>query len=112
VGHGYRSQTQNVSGIIGFFGIFQPLGQSPSKDGGQAFFNNGGAGFGVVVLNFAQGDLLTVGVVDDVGGIGATVAGFADGTRVDDALEGVRGWQSGGGWVGESMGARLGGEPL
>ena len=38
----------------------------------------------MVVFDFAEFGLLGVGVVDDVGGVGPSVAGFTDGTGVDD----------------------------
>jgi len=52
---------------------------------------------------------LDVGVVDDVGGVGPSVAGFTDGTGVDDALEGRERGGRVGGWMGGRVGGWMGG---
>ena len=78
----------DVSRVIGFFGVLQPFRKSPGEDGRQSLFEDGGAGLGVVVLNFAEFGLLGIRVVDNVSGIGPTMAGLANGTCIDDALEG------------------------
>ena len=78
----------NMTRIIRFFGVLQPLRESPSKNRRESFFKDGGTGLRVVVFDFAEFGLLGVGVVNDVSGVGATMAGFTDRTRIDDALEG------------------------